>query len=511
MRSPRCLVLLLVFGGCSLGADLGTYAGVEDTGVDVDAAQSHTPLARDADAHDAPDLRPDAPPDVPTMDTADAALDAGECRVAEDCDALVGTTATCDGGLCRYLCDGPHVDVDGDLEDGLEGTGCECRTVGLESCGNGADDNCDGRVDEDCCDLSRWTPLAAGTGVSEPTHPSVALAPDGSILIAWQVTGATPETEGLSSIRLVALAHDFEVRGIVTLAFGAKLVAPRVAATDTGFVLSYASTQAGTLVWDAVGTDATPSGTDPAAFPEGAALSLAHDIAWFSGEPMLAFVSSDVGTCGTGTCLAVARPDGTMSHKASPSLPADAVVRSLRLVARGDVLALVADIDPDTSQRSEVHWFTLAGDNMETSMGSFPVGELQGRTPAGAIAIGGEDPYVFRIREGAPPGLTFFTPSAPREEEVMTPGDPLGVWSVTLPRGTGALWFERDTGLFYTHVPVGLLRVTPRLLSNAAQGTEFDAAAGAAWGGFVAVSTAPEAVAIRAFDGDGLPACASLQ
>ncbi|MEO1219589.1 MAG: MopE-related protein [Bacteroidota bacterium] len=52
-------------------------------------------------------------------------------------------------GACTYVCGDSRVDVDGDLEAGAEGTGCECTLSngGVETC-DGLDNDCDGLIDD---------------------------------------------------------------------------------------------------------------------------------------------------------------------------------------------------------------------------------------------------------------------------------------------------------------------------------------------------------------------------
>jgi hypothetical protein len=63
------------------------------------------------------------------------------------CAAVEGAVAGCDG-RCTWTCAEGRGDVDGDLMQGPQGTGCECTTTGPEVC-DGADNDCDGLIDTD--------------------------------------------------------------------------------------------------------------------------------------------------------------------------------------------------------------------------------------------------------------------------------------------------------------------------------------------------------------------------
>ncbi len=60
--------------------------------------------------------------------------------------------ASCTSSVCVYACQSGHYDVDGDLQSGDAGTGCEyaCTLTngGVEACGDGVDNDCDGQTDE---------------------------------------------------------------------------------------------------------------------------------------------------------------------------------------------------------------------------------------------------------------------------------------------------------------------------------------------------------------------------
>ncbi|MFH2009062.1 MAG: MopE-related protein [bacterium] len=71
------------------------------------------------------------------------------------CVAHVGAfsyTTGCVGSLCQYSCQANHHDLNGDVGSGDTGDGCEyaCTVTngGVEACGDGVDNDCDGSIDE---------------------------------------------------------------------------------------------------------------------------------------------------------------------------------------------------------------------------------------------------------------------------------------------------------------------------------------------------------------------------
>ncbi|MFH2005322.1 MAG: MopE-related protein [bacterium] len=60
--------------------------------------------------------------------------------------------AGCVGGVCQYACQSNYYDINGDIALGDAGNGCEygCTLTngGVEACGDGIDNNCNGQVDE---------------------------------------------------------------------------------------------------------------------------------------------------------------------------------------------------------------------------------------------------------------------------------------------------------------------------------------------------------------------------
>jgi hypothetical protein len=80
-------------------------------------------------------------------------LNCGAC--GHSCAADVGAFAVatgCLGGACQYICQANHFDRDGDRSLGAAGNGCEYACLptngGIEACGDGIDNDCDGLVDE---------------------------------------------------------------------------------------------------------------------------------------------------------------------------------------------------------------------------------------------------------------------------------------------------------------------------------------------------------------------------
>lgn len=79
-----------------------------------------------------------------TTDNPDSA------QLLEACEGLDGAFVTgCMDGRCTYACESEHVDINGDLDAGTEGDGCECALSGggVEVC-DGLDNDCNGTVDD---------------------------------------------------------------------------------------------------------------------------------------------------------------------------------------------------------------------------------------------------------------------------------------------------------------------------------------------------------------------------
>ena len=83
----------------------------------------------------------------------DLLTDTANCGACgRSCEALKGANTVVTGcvtGSCQFACAGPgFVDLNGDLAFGSAGDGCEC-VVGVEVCGDGLDNNCNGVADEE--------------------------------------------------------------------------------------------------------------------------------------------------------------------------------------------------------------------------------------------------------------------------------------------------------------------------------------------------------------------------
>ncbi len=97
------------------------------------------------------------------LDTSSDLENCGDCGAR--CD-LPNAAQRCSDGQCLLVaCETGFVDLDGDQTNGCE-YACTPDSGGQEICGNGADDNCDGQVDEDC---------GGGCGCSTPGRPGLAL------------------------------------------------------------------------------------------------------------------------------------------------------------------------------------------------------------------------------------------------------------------------------------------------------------------------------------------------
>lgn len=88
------------------------------------------------------------------VDLADADFGLDACPELQRARAV-----DCFMGACQYACLGDAVDVNEDLQDG--GDGCECLPTGHEIC-DGEDNDCDGAVDGDDDSFSALCPLQEG-------------------------------------------------------------------------------------------------------------------------------------------------------------------------------------------------------------------------------------------------------------------------------------------------------------------------------------------------------------
>lgn len=185
------LTPLLLAASCSLGTDLGSHgAGALEPDADsgtLDAPDHSEPgpdtsdLPTDPGTDDA-DGDADAiadsdgePPDAPVPD-------ANECD--EICPELPGARVIACDGDCRWACNDARVDANNDLGPG--GDGCECsRTAPQEVCSDDLDNDCDGTVNEFCCDEQGWIQLA-GQADGRRRNPTIDIDEDGNALLAWE-------------------------------------------------------------------------------------------------------------------------------------------------------------------------------------------------------------------------------------------------------------------------------------------------------------------------------------
>ncbi len=84
---------------------------------------------------------------------SDDVVNCGGCGV--NCTANAGLNSfptSCATGVCQYACQSTYYDLNGDLLLGNTGDGCEFNCImsngGVEACGDGVDNDCDGQTDE---------------------------------------------------------------------------------------------------------------------------------------------------------------------------------------------------------------------------------------------------------------------------------------------------------------------------------------------------------------------------
>jgi hypothetical protein len=192
------ILVCVLASACSLGGDLGSYSPAES---DSDAAGGEDDAGADP-VTDAPaDLFADGPApdasDTSRQDTAgmDVGEDAPDTVDAPDlppsceelCEEVDGAVASsCQDQQCVWICQERLVDLDGDLRQGAEGSGCECDPGNAEACGDGIDNDCDGSIDEGCCDSEGWASIPLPPDVAA-TSPTIAYSDTGSMLVAWQL------------------------------------------------------------------------------------------------------------------------------------------------------------------------------------------------------------------------------------------------------------------------------------------------------------------------------------
>lgn len=485
------LTLVITLSGCSLGADLDSVpslasdAATDDSGPDKDVG------GPPADVRDEP--QPDLPPDLES-DPADPP----GCLTDGDCGSLDGADVACRGGECEYECAPSFRDVNMDLNE-ADTDGCECEIVAREVCGNAVDDDCNGEVDENCCQPGRWTPLPRDTRLIEPIRPSVAMRPSGEVIVAW--LGTQREQPGGTTVRVVVLGPDLSVEGTYTYPMDGKLGQPRAAITPTGFLLAMPSSTLNAVVWDEIGLDGQPLQPLFTAASASSSATLPFDIVWSRGRPVIAFASVDPELCGdVSQCLAVASPGEQVQH-IEMDYPDEFSVGEVHTAAKGDVFALTAYIKEEA--QGFALWALMEGDEYQT--GKLPVAPDGGNGATVSLTMSGDTPMMARVLGLRSVGIDLLgVEDDPSHTIISGTGMIDRVQLFVVDTGVGLI---RREGLAHVHTVIDPQQLTVQDYNFAATvgSDNFAVAGGVGWGGFVVVAIDGEMVSLRAhtFDGEG--------
>jgi hypothetical protein len=475
-------VLMIACSGCSLGADLAAYTPADasgDTNSDLDA----TP--------------PDTVPDTPE----------NGCSSPSDCPGLAGARAACGEGGCEYVCEDGFVDLNDDLQGPGVPDGCECQSAGAERCETPEDDNCDGRVNEGCCEVGGWTQLPSDPDLQPPRQPAVVVGPDATTLVAWTAVNDDPDSP-TSTVHVVVLSHDLSVLRAFNYGFEEKQAYPRLAAGPEGFLVAFSSSARLAIVWHRLSPQGEPSGDLPRPFHSGADAAVGFDVGIISGSPILVFLSRDAAVCATDpVCLAMTGPDSN-ARQVGDELTEGTSMRSVDLHASGDSYVFAADLNTG-SGKSQVHWFQSREGVATTNQ--FPIDDADDSSPIVGAVAGRDESLVVRLvpsprrlrprLEWLDQGVGFVLAG---ENEATA------AWAVQTAADAGALWYEPAGGLFYRKVDSALTTAAAVQLDGPLAQAQYAVSGNAPWGGFVVVRADAGTIAIRAFSPEGDPVCPAL-